>query len=59
MAFFAGKMERAYFLRYMWIFDKLVNSLKKGNLIMKKFLDDFIFSLKLVPEESFFIIVQV
>lgn len=38
MAFFSGKIDWAYFLRYVWIFDKLVNSLKKGNLIMKKFL---------------------
>ena len=37
MAFFAGKIDWAYFLRYVWIFDKLVNSLKKGNLVMKKF----------------------
>lgn len=36
MAFFAGKMDWAYFLSPDWIFDKLDNSLKKGNLYYEK-----------------------
>ena len=48
MAFFAGKIDWAYFLRYVWIFDKLVNSLKKGNLVMKKFFAEVIGTFMLV-----------
>ena len=48
MAFFASRNVRAYFLRYVWIFDKLVNSLKKGNLIMKKFFAEVIGTFMLV-----------
>ena len=47
-AFFAGKIDWAYFLRYVWFFDKLVNSLKKGNLIMKKFFAEVIGTFMLV-----------
>ena len=48
MAFFACKIDWAYFLRYVWIFDKLVNSLKKGNLVMKKFFAEVIGTFMLV-----------
>ena len=48
MAFFAGKIDWAYFLRYVWIFDKLDNSLKKGNLVMKKFFAEVIGTFMLV-----------
>ena len=48
IAFFAGKIDWAYFLRYVWIFDKLVNSLKKGNLVMKKFFAEVIGTFMLV-----------
>lgn len=48
MAFFVSGNVRANFLRYVWIFDKLVNSLKKGNYIMKKFFAEVIGTFMLV-----------
>ena len=48
MAFFASRNVRANFLREVWIFGKLINSLKKGNYIMKKFFAEVIGTFMLV-----------